>query len=55
MTADASVPHRIAKTLRGVCITVIVDFRAIDEVGFTIDSNGQVASRTGKIELALAA
>ena len=55
ITAYTGVPNRIAKSFSGVGIAVIVDLGAVDEIGFTVDSHGQVASITGKIELALTA
>ena len=55
LSVDIGFPDCIAEAILGVGIPMVIDFRAVDIVGFAIDADGQVTSSTGETELTLTA
>lgn len=55
LTAHTGFPDRVAEAIGRMCVTMIVDARAVDEVRTPVDPNRQVTARAGKPELALPA
>lgn len=55
MPFDPGLADRVAHSVCGVRIAVSVDGRAVNEIGFAIQTHGQVAAFSGQAEVALAA